>query len=141
MNNQKVSVVIPVYNTEAYVEQTPAFDHGTRPLRDIELIVINDGSTDGSLSALELIATGGAASGSTPSPTKGFLRPTLARDRPCPGEFIYFMDSDDLLEPDALERCYERCQSDRPISCSSTPKASGRRPPTPHGSTTGVQND
>ena len=57
MNNPKVSVVIPVYNTEAYVEQTLRSIMG-QTLRDIELIVINDGSTDGSLSALELIATG-----------------------------------------------------------------------------------
>ena len=57
MNNPKVSVIIPVYNTEAYVEQTLRSIMG-QTLRDIELIVINDGSTDGSLSALERIATG-----------------------------------------------------------------------------------
>lgn len=57
MNNPKVSVVIPVYNTEAYVEQTLRSIMG-QTLRDIELIVINDGSTDGSLSVLERIATG-----------------------------------------------------------------------------------
>ena len=53
MNNPKVSVIIPVYNTEAYVEQTLRSIMG-QTLRDIELIVINDGSTDGSLSALEI---------------------------------------------------------------------------------------
>ena len=57
MNNPKVSVIIPVYNTEAYVEQTLRSIMG-QTLRDIELIVVNDGSTDGSLSVLERIATG-----------------------------------------------------------------------------------
>ena len=52
MNNPKVSVIIPVYNTEAYVEQTLRSIMG-QTLRDIELIVVNDGSTDGSLSVLE----------------------------------------------------------------------------------------
>ena len=55
MNNPKVSVIIPVYNTEAYVEQTLRSIMG-QTLRDIELIVVNDGSTDGSLSVLERIA-------------------------------------------------------------------------------------
>ena len=126
MNNPKVSVIIPVYNTEAYVEQTLRSIMG-QTLRDIELIVINDGSTDGSLSALERIATGDDRIRLYTQPNKGLSQTRNAGIDRARGEFIYFMDSDDLLEPDALERCYERCQS-------------GRRPPTPHGSTTGVQN-
>ena len=112
MNNPKVSVVIPVYNTEAYVEQTLRSIMG-QTLRDIELIVINDGSTDGSLSALELIATGDRRIRLYTQPNKGLSETRNAGIDRARGEFIYFMDSDDLLEPDALERCYERCQSDR----------------------------
>ena len=148
MNNPKVSVIIPVYNTEAYVEQTLRSIMG-QTLRDIELIVINDGSTDGSLSALERIATGDDRIRLYTQPNKGLSQTRNAGIDRARGEFIYFMDSDDLLEPDALERCYERCQSDRlpliffytpKIGARSTPKASARQPPTPHGSTTGVQN-
>lgn len=112
MNNPKVSVVIPVYNTEAYVEQTLRSIMG-QTLRDIELIVINDGSTDGSLSALERIATGDRRIRLYTQPNKGLSETRNAGIDRARGEFIYFMDSDDLLEPDALERCYERCQSDR----------------------------
>ena len=112
MNNPKVSVIIPVYNTEAYVEQTLRSIMG-QTLRDIELIVINDGSTDGSLSALELIATGDDRIRLYTQPNKGLSQTRNAGIDRARGEFIYFMDSDDLLEPDALERCYERCQSDR----------------------------
>lgn len=112
MNNPKVSVIIPVYNTEAYVEQTLRSIMG-QTLRDIELIVINDGSTDGSLSALERIATGDDRIRLYTQPNKGLSQTRNAGIDRARGEFIYFMDSDDLLEPDALERCYERCQSDR----------------------------
>ena len=112
MNNPKVSVVIPVYNTEAYVEQTLRSIMG-QTLRDIELIVINDGSTDGSLSVLERIATGDDRIRLYTQPNKGLSETRNAGIDRARGEFIYFMDSDDLLEPDALERCYERCQSDR----------------------------
>ena len=132
MNNPKVSVIIPVYNTEAYVEQTLRSIMG-QTLRDIELIVVNDGSTDGSLSVLERIATGDDRIRLYTQPNKGLSQTRNAGIARARGEFIYFMDSDDLLEPDAASQTGS-------ISCSSTPKASGRRPPTPHGSTTGVQN-
>ena len=112
MNNPKVSVIIPVYNTEAYVEQTLRSIMG-QTLRDIELIVVNDGSTDGSLSVLERIATGDDRIRLFTQPNKGLSQTRNAGIARARGEFIYFMDSDDLLEPDALERCYERCQSDR----------------------------
>lgn len=112
MNNPKVSVIIPVYNTEAYVEQTLRSIMG-QTLRDIELIVVNDGSTDGSLSVLERIATGDDRIRLYTQPNKGLSQTRNAGIARARGEFIYFMDSDDLLEPDALERCYERCQSDR----------------------------
>ena len=95
MNNPKVSVVIPVYNTEAYVEQTLRSIMG-QTLRDIELIVINDGSTDGSLSALELIATGEGRIRLYTQPNKGLSETRNAGIDRARGEFIYFMDSDDL---------------------------------------------
>ena len=135
MNNPKVSVIIPVYNTEAYVEQTLRSIMG-QTLRDIELIVVNDGSTDGSLSVLERIATGDDRIRLYTQPNKGLSQTRNAGIARARGEFIYFMDSDDLLEPDATNAASQTGS----ISCSSTPKASGRRPPTPHGSTTGVQN-
>ena len=112
MNNPKVSVVIPVYNTEAYVEQTLRSIMG-QTLRDIELIVINDGSTDGSLSALELIATGDRRIRLYTQPNKGLSETRNAGIDRARGEFIYFMDSDDLLEKDALETCYRKCTEQR----------------------------
>ena len=129
MNNPKVSVIIPVYNTEAYVEQTLRSIMG-QTLRDIELIVVNDGSTDGSLSVLERIATGDDRIRLYTQPNKGLSQTRNAGIARARGEFIYFMDS-------AATNAASQTGS---ISCSSTPKASGRRPPTPHGSTTGVQN-
>lgn len=112
MNNPKVSVVIPVYDTEAYVGQTLRSIMG-QTLRDIELIVIDDGSTDGSLSVLERIAVEDGRIRLHTQPNKGLSETRNAGIDRAKGEFIYFMDSDDLLEPDALELCYARCQADR----------------------------
>lgn len=112
MNNPKVSVIIPVYNTEAYVEQTLRSIMG-QTLCDIELIVINDGSTDGGAAVLERVAAEDGRITLHTQTNKGLSETRNAGIDRARGEFIYFMDSDDLLEPDALERCYERCQADR----------------------------
>ena len=55
MNNPKVSVIIPVYNTEQYVQQTVE-SIVQQTLQDIEIIIINDGSTDNSLAMINLLA-------------------------------------------------------------------------------------
>lgn len=108
MNTPKVSVIIPVYNTEAYVRETVE-SILYQSLQDLEIIVINDGSTDHSLEILnELAATdprillfSQANQGLSVTRNKGMSH--------AHGEFIYFMDSDDLLHPGALQTCYEKC--------------------------------
>lgn len=51
----KVSVIIPVYNTEKYVRQAVESIR-RQTLKDIEIIIVNDGSTDGSMTILEELA-------------------------------------------------------------------------------------
>ncbi len=52
MENIKISVIVPVYNTEKYLEQ--CLDSLTsQTFKDIEIICIDDGSTDNSLKILE----------------------------------------------------------------------------------------
>ena len=53
----KVSVIIPVYNTEEYVREALRSITG-QSLAELEIIVVNDGSTDGSLGAIEETAAG-----------------------------------------------------------------------------------
>lgn len=112
MNKPKVSVIIPVYNTEAYLDQT-VHTIMDQTLREIEIILINDGSTDRSA---EIIAHLAAADPRIRIHTQVNKGPSEARNAGLDlseGEFIYLMDSDDLLEPDTLERCYARCQTDQ----------------------------
>ena len=56
MDNIKVSVIIPVYNVEKYLRQ--CLDSViNQTLKDIEIICVNDGSTDNSLKILEEYAS------------------------------------------------------------------------------------
>ena len=104
----KVSVIIPVYNTGAYVGQTLDCMTG-QTLREIEIIVINDGSTDDSLEIIERAAASDSRIQVYSQPNKGQSESRNAGLKYARGEYVYFMDSDDLLDEDALEECYRKC--------------------------------
>ena len=48
MENVKVSVIVPVYNVETYLEEA-LMSLKNQTLKEIEFLIINDGSTDNSL--------------------------------------------------------------------------------------------
>lgn len=108
----KVSVIIPVYNTERYV--TAAIESILeQTLKDIEIIVIDDGSTDYSL---KLVAQIAALDKRIQVFSKKNEGPSEARNmglKIAKGQYIYYMDSDDLLEKDALWTCYKRCEKNK----------------------------
>ena len=102
----KVSVIIPVYNAEDFLQESiPSVLNQT--LEDIELICVNDGSSDRSLEILNEYAdkdkrvrvfdkeNGGCGSARN-----------MALDNAV-GDYIYFFDPDDFISPDAFEKLYE----------------------------------
>lgn len=110
-NDIKVSVIIPIYNAYDYL--APAMDTVIdQTLQDIEIICIDDGSTDHSLDIIKeyqkkdervRIVTENNAGVST-ARNKGIVR---AR-----GEFMIFLDADDFYEPQLLEKLYETAVRD-----------------------------
>ncbi|MFA6831672.1 MAG: glycosyltransferase [Bacteroidaceae bacterium] len=112
MSNPLVSVIIPVYNTAKYIRETIA-SLQQQSLSDFEVILINDGSTDESLTIMEELASKDARF-HVYSYSNGGL--SIARNRGLEyvrGKFIYFFDSDDLLASDCLRRCVERAERDQ----------------------------
>ena len=101
----KVSVIIPVYNAEEFLDES-INSVLNQSLEDIELICVNDGSKDNSLEILNNFSkkdkrvkvfdkpNGGCGS----ARNKGLDNAT--------GEFIYFFDPDDYILPNALEELY-----------------------------------
>lgn len=111
MNTPKVSVIIPVYNTEAYIEESLRCIMN-QTLKEIEIIVINDGSTDGSLTIINELLKEDTRMVVWSQPNQGQSVARNAGMEKATGEFIYFMDSDDLLLPETLDCCYEKCVKD-----------------------------
>ena len=109
-NKVKVSVIIPVYNVEDYLaECLDSVVHQT--LKEIEIILVDDGSTDNSLKIMQeykekysnIVVFSHENHGS------GFTRNVgLQKVR---GEYIQFVDSDDVLELTMLEEVYQEAVS------------------------------
>ena len=107
----KVSVIIPVYNVEKYLGECLDSIFG-QTLKDIEVVCVDDGSTDGSAAILREYAA--------KDPRLSVLRqenagPYVARRRGLEvvrGEYTYFMDADDRLETSSFERLCAICDKD-----------------------------
>ena len=105
-----VSVIIPAYNAERYVERcVNSVLH--QSLADLEVIVVDDGSDDSTLEILETIA------GKDPRLTvlhQENLYAGEARNNGLShanGKYLYFLDADDFIEPDALSELTSAAES------------------------------
>ncbi len=108
INHPKVSVIIPVYNTEAYVEEAVR-SIMNQTLRDIEIIIIDDGSTDNSLSVIKGLSCEDDRIRFHLQTNQGLSNTRNYGIKIASGEYIYIMDSDDILTSDTLEICYQDC--------------------------------
>lgn len=102
----KVTVVVPVYNCRPSLERafTSLFEQSMDPA-EIEIIAVDDGSTDGSGEALDQYAAG--RPGFTVVHQQNSGGPGAPRNRGielATGEYVFFLDADDYLAPEALER-------------------------------------
>jgi glycosyltransferase involved in cell wall biosynthesis len=107
-NPPKVSVIIPVYNVEKYLPEclNSAIN---QTLKDIEIICINDGSTDGSLKILQDYAL---IDKRIKIIDKSNEDVTLARKRgvqEATGDYITFIDSDDYITNTYCEKLLTSC--------------------------------
>lgn len=98
-----VSVIIPVYNVEKYLRQ--CLDSVVnQTLRDIEIVCVDDGSTDSSPAILAEYAAKDPRVKVVSLPNSGTV---VARKRAiaaATGEWCFFLDPDDWIEPETCER-------------------------------------
>lgn len=109
-NRVKVSVLVPIYNVEEFLPE--CLDSLVRQaLKEIEIICINDGSTDKSLDIIKkyaakddrIVIINKKNSGYGDSMNQGLKKAT--------GEYIGIVESDDFIELDGFERLYNLAKS------------------------------
>ena len=106
----KVSVIIPVYNTEDYLRECIE-SLVNQTLREIEILIVNDGSTDSSLEIMKEFKN------KYPNIIKIFDKvnggQASARNYALPfaqGEYLGFVDSDDWVDSTMYEEMYEKAE-------------------------------
>ena len=109
----KISIILPIYNVAPYLDE--AFQSLlSQTLSDIEIIAVNDGSTDNCQEIIDRYAAQDNRIIAIQQENQGL---SMARNVALPyvkGKYIYMMDSDDVLScPEALQICYEYAESNQ----------------------------
>ena len=104
----KFSVVVPVYNKANFVKQTiqSVLD---QDFTDYELVLVNDGSTDGSLQILKAFDAPNITL--LDQENQGLCAARNAGIQAAKGEIIALLDADDLWEPEHLQNLFELSQN------------------------------
>lgn len=112
MKRVKVSVIIPVYNTERYVREAIE-SICAQSLQETEIIIINDGSTDGSLPILKALKESDPRIRLFSQKNQGQASARNFGLKKAQGEYVYFMDSDDRLVSEALDECFHKAEKEK----------------------------
>ena len=99
----RLSVIVPVYNVEAYLARC-VDSILAQSFADFELILVNDGTRDGSVSIMEDYAHRDGRVRLVHKQNGGLSSARNAGLAAARGEYIHFLDPDDYLEPDFSER-------------------------------------
>lgn len=110
MNQPKVSVIIPVYNTSQYLHDAVG-SIMRQTLQEIEIICVDDGSTDDSLDVLKQMADTDKRIVVIHQENQGLSCARNTGIKYANGEYLYYMDSDDIVLESCLEECYNKANS------------------------------
>ncbi|MCM1167303.1 MAG: glycosyltransferase [Ruminococcus sp.] len=105
----KVSVLVPVYNVEKYLGQCLDSIIG-QTLKDIEIICVNDGSTDNSLEILREYGRKDRRIKIIDKPNGGLPSARNAGLDAATGEYVAFVDSDDHIRSDMMSVLYKNAK-------------------------------
>lgn len=100
----KVSIIVPVYNAEKYLRECVE-SVLCQTLSDIELILVDDGSTDSSPTLCDQYAAQDRRVKVIHKPNGRAASARNAGLRVASGEYVAFVDADDWISPDMYEKC------------------------------------
>lgn len=101
----KLSIIVPVYNVEKYLPKCLE-SLIKQTLKDIEIICVNDGSTDNSLAILKEFASKDSRIRIIDNQHQGVAKTRNTGIEQSTGEYIGFVDSDDYIDIDFFEKLY-----------------------------------
>lgn len=105
----KTSVVVPVYNVQDYLENcVRSILNQTE--KDLEILLIDDGSTDGSSALCDRLAAGDPRVRAVHQENRGLGGARNTGIDAAAGDWLMFVDSDDTLEPRAIEACLKAAE-------------------------------
>jgi len=112
-NPIKLTIIVPVYNVEKYLAQClDSIINQNAP--ELEVICVNDGSTDRSPEILDEYARKDARLRIITQANKGLSGARNAGLEEARGEYVFFCDSDDWIEPDSCAKLMESFKSEKP---------------------------
>lgn len=109
MNLYKLSVIIPVYNVEKYLEEC-LNSVLNQTLDKIQIIIVNDGSTDGSFNIIKKYSSKHNNIKVINQENKGLSQARNVGIDNAEGEYIAFLDSDDWVVKDMYEKMYNKAK-------------------------------
>lgn len=103
----KVSIIVPVYNVKKYLSK--CLDSlVNQTLQDIEIIVVDDGSTDGSSQIIDVYSADYKNIKVIHKENGGLMSAWTVGVRASQGKYIGFVDSDDYVSLDMYEKLYQK---------------------------------
>lgn len=108
----KVSVVVPVYNVVAYLPRCLA-SLRAQSLSELEVLLVDDGSTDGSTEILRDAEREDARFRVIRQENTGVAAARHAGIQQARGEYVGFVDADDYVEPEMFQRMYCAASAER----------------------------
>lgn len=105
----KISVLMPIYNVERYLREA-LLSVADQTLRDIEILCINDGSTDDSRAIVAEFCKLDARFRLIDKPNSGYGASMNRGLAEAQGDYIAILEPDDIYEPTALEALYKAAQ-------------------------------
>ncbi len=113
----KVSVIIPAYNIQEYIERSIS-SCMMQTFKDIEIIVINDGSTDNTLDIINKLKQKDSRIIVIDKENQGSMEARKSGLKIAKGDYILFVDGDDYITLDAIEVLYNKAiNKDYDIVC------------------------
>ena len=110
MNDIKISVILSAYNEEKFIEKAIESVVG-QTLKDIEIIIINDGSTDNTLNIINSYAEDDSRIKVIDQENIGLGASRNKGMKIANGEYITFLDGDDWFREDAFEISYNEAKA------------------------------